>query len=45
MTKDHVIPKAKGGVDRLRNYQTLCFDCNKKKADKTLEKVKKKNLR
>jgi 5-methylcytosine-specific restriction endonuclease McrA len=45
MTKDHIIPLAKGGRDRLNNFQTLCIECNRKKANKTLEKVKKKNLK
>jgi len=28
MTKDHVIPKAHGGRDTLRNMQTMCSSCN-----------------
>jgi 5-methylcytosine-specific restriction endonuclease McrA len=34
MTKDHIIPKSKGGPNRLENYQTMCIRCNGKKADK-----------
>ncbi|MBC7534025.1 MAG: HNH endonuclease [Oligoflexus sp.] len=45
MTKDHIVPIAKGGRDKLNNFQTLCFDCNKKKAMKTKEQVKKKDLK
>jgi len=45
MTKDHILPVVKGGRDRLNNFQTLCIDCNKKKADSTAERVKKKNLK
>ncbi len=45
MTKDHIIPLAKGGRDRLNNFQTLCIECNRKKASKTPEKVKKKKLK
>ena len=45
MTKDHIVPVAKGGRDRLNNFQTLCYDCNKKKADKTRDKVKKDKLK
>ena len=45
MTKDHIVPQAKGGRDRLSNYQTLCQECNKKKADKTPGPVKKKKLK
>ena len=28
MTKDHIIPKSKGGRDELSNYQTMCIRCN-----------------
>ena len=31
MTKDHIVPKSKGGPDRLSNYQTMCAICNVKK--------------
>ncbi len=34
MTKDHIIPKSKGGKDRLDNFQTMCSICNEDKADK-----------
>lgn len=34
MTKDHIIPKSKGGQDHLDNYQTMCYDCNYEKGDK-----------
>ncbi len=36
MTKDHIIPKSKGGKDSLENMQTMCTRCNTKKADKIL---------
>lgn len=32
-TKDHIIPKSKGGKDNLDNYQTMCCICNELKAD------------
>jgi|GEM_PF-5593622 len=33
-TKDHVVPKSKGGANHLSNYKTMCMRCNGKKADK-----------
>lgn len=30
-TKDHILPKSKGGKDVLENYQTMCTECNLKK--------------
>lgn len=27
-TKDHILPKSKGGKDTLSNLQTMCFECN-----------------
>jgi len=34
MTKDHILPKARGGQDIMSNYQTMCQTCNGHKADK-----------
>lgn len=31
MTKDHIIPKARGGRDVISNMQTMCAPCNKAK--------------
>lgn len=31
MTKDHIVPKALGGPNNLKNYQTMCVRCNKDK--------------
>ena len=31
MTKDHIVPKSKGGKDFVSNYQTMCIVCNQKK--------------
>ena len=32
-TKDHIIPKAKGGKNNQENYQTMCSPCNFEKKD------------
>jgi 5-methylcytosine-specific restriction endonuclease McrA len=34
LTKDHIIPKAKGGKSKQSNYQVMCQKCNLEKADK-----------
>jgi len=31
LTKDHIFPRAMGGLDIMENYQTLCMDCNLEK--------------
>ena len=33
-TKDHIHPASKGGKNNLNNMQTMCTECNLKKADK-----------
>lgn len=33
MTKDHILPKSKGGKDKLSNYQTMCSICNNLKSN------------
>lgn len=35
MTKDHIMPRSKGGLGSLDNLQTMCVKCNADKADKT----------
>jgi 5-methylcytosine-specific restriction endonuclease McrA len=37
VTKDHVIPRCKGGKDVLTNVVAACAACNGKKADRTLK--------
>lgn len=37
MTKDHILPKSRGGKDTLSNFQTMCTICNFNKGN-TLEK-------
>lgn len=31
-TKDHILPKSKGGKDHLTNFQTMCTKCNEDKS-------------
>ena len=33
LTKDHIYPKSKGGLDDIINYQVLCEECNCNKSD------------
>lgn len=37
LTRDHIIPRSKGGKDIWTNVVTCCARCNQKKDDKTLE--------
>ena len=34
LTKDHIIPKTKGGTNALLNYQVMCCNCNVEKSDR-----------
>ena len=33
MTKDHILPKSMGGVDKIENMRTMCAICNSKKGN------------
>jgi 5-methylcytosine-specific restriction endonuclease McrA len=37
MTKDHIIPKSRGGKNQINNYQTMCSRCNFEKGNKLEE--------
>jgi 5-methylcytosine-specific restriction endonuclease McrA len=39
MTRDHVLPRAKGGKDEWTNVVTACSKCNNKKADYLLSEI------
>lgn len=37
LTRDHIQPRSKGGVDKWTNVVTACEGCNHRKDDKTLD--------
>lgn len=39
-TKDHFLPKSKGGKNHMSNYMTMCSKCNSVKGDKIEEDYK-----
>lgn len=39
LTRDHIMPKSRGGKDTWLNCVTCCGKCNQRKDDKTLEEV------
>jgi len=44
MTKDHIMPKSKGGASALYNYQPMCSHCNGEKADTMPKDINSKTL-
>lgn len=40
LTRDHIVPKSKGGPDEWTNVITSCKDCNHSKADRTPSQAK-----
>ncbi len=42
LTIDHVVPRSQGGISSWTNCVLACIDCNKRKADRTVEQAKMK---
>ena len=40
---DHIIPRSKGGLDHLENYQTLCSECNIGKSNRDQTDLRNRN--
>lgn len=40
MTKDHILPRSRGGADSNENYQPMCTNCNRRKGNKLPEEMK-----
>jgi len=34
MTKDHIVPTSRNGVNHMSNFQVMCTDCNRQKGNK-----------
>ena len=40
LSRDHVVPRSKGGADTWMNVVTACRKCNQRKSDKTLKEAR-----
>ncbi len=45
LTLDHIVPRVYGGKNNYHNLQVLCDKCNNEKGCKTINYLKKKNIR
>ena len=39
LTIEHIVPRSKGGISSWENCVLACFDCNRRKADRTPEQA------
>lgn len=37
MTQDHILPRSRGGEDKISNLQTMCRDCNSWKGNRIIK--------
>ncbi len=44
MTKDHILPRSRGGADIIENMQTMCENCNRKKGSDLEEGLSEKDF-
>ena len=39
LTIDHIVPRSRGGPDRVDNFQALCQDCNTAKGNRLVKEI------
>jgi hypothetical protein len=45
LTKDHIVPRSKGGKNNISNYQTMCEICNSMKKNNEINNNELKQMR